>query len=191
MRIYFSASIHGLDQNRQRYEQIARLVEKAGHKINTDDVLGLTHQELSNFNEDDHLRFYKKVMNGMKRADALFAELSYTSTSAGFMIAQAMMMNKPVVIFYSGEEEPHLFRTQEKVNDRFMVVRYQRLDDLDKIVASALQFISDTQDIRFNFFLGAKHANYLNWIANTKKLPRSVHIRKLIDEHRLNQSDQQ
>ena len=183
MKIYFSASIHGLKQNQERYEKIARLVEKAGHRINTSHVLGLTHQEISNYDEEQHLEFYKKVMRGLKQSDALFAELSYTSTSAGFMIAQAMLMNKPVVIFYDGEEEPHLFRTQEKVNDRFMVVRYRRLDDLDKIVPSALQFVGDTQDIRFNFFVAAKHSNYLNWIAKNKKLPRSVYIRKLMDDH--------
>lgn len=186
MKIYFSASIHGIAQNKARYQKIADLVEKHGHRINMEDVLGVSHEEMSHFTEDQHLQFYNKVMKGIKQADAMFTELSYTSTSTGFMISQAMIMNKPVVVFYSGEEEPHLFKTQEKVNDRFMVVRYRHTDDLEKIVPSALQFVGDSQDVRFNFFISTKHSNYLNWIAKNKKLPRSVYLRKLIDEHQLN-----
>lgn len=190
MKIYFSASIHGIPQVGTNYERIAELVRKAGHTFVDDDVVGVTHEEMEKFTEEDSLKFYHKVHNSMKKADAFFAELSYTSTSVGYMIAQAVNFSKPVVIFFSGKQEPHMFTTLERVNERVMIVRYNDLKDLDKEVQHALDFVSESQDVRFNFFVSPKHSNYLNWISKTKRIPRSVYLRKLIDDQIINSSNQ-
>lgn len=183
MKIYFSASIHGSHQYGQNYQQIADLVRKAGHTFIDKHTIGVKHEDVQQYSEQDHLEFYKDVHAHLKRADAFFCELSYTSTSTGFMIATAVNMGKPVVIFYSGKEEPHLFQTLEKVSDRVAVVRYQHLDDLDKEVPRMLDFVNESQDVRFNFFISSRHSNYLDWISKTRKIPRSVYLRRLIDDH--------
>jgi hypothetical protein len=91
-------------------------------------------------------------------------------------------MGKPVVVFYSGDEEPHLFRSLEVTNDKLVVVRYSSLDDLDNEVPLMVDFINDTQDTRFNFFVSPSISAYLDWVSKAKRVPRSVYLRKLIDE---------
>lgn len=182
MKIHFSASIHGQGQFRAHQERITDLIRKHGHKVFDQDTLGISHDDVKEFTDQDHLDFYSRNYNNLKKADALFVELSYTSTSTGYMIALAVNQSKPVVIFYSGQEEPHLFNTLEKVNERVMVVRYQEIADLDKEVPRALDFVANAQDVRFNFFVSPGITNYLNWISKNRKIPRSVFLRKLIDE---------
>lgn len=183
MKIYFSASIHGLSHYQEHYRYIADAVKKAGHRLDVKHVLDVTSDDLRGYSDEEHYAFYRDVHNHLKAAEALFVEVSYTSTSTGFMIAEAINMGKPVVIFFSGKEEPHLFKTLEKVNERVMVVRYRDIADLDKDVPRALAFVSESQDVRFNFFIAAKHTNYLNWVSKNKRIPRSVYLRRLIDEH--------
>jgi hypothetical protein len=128
------------------------------------------------------IKRYKKNMVALKKADAVFAELSYNSTSAGYMVAAAVSMGKPVVIFYSGQEEPHLFRSLETVNEKLVVVRYKAIADLDHEVAMMIDFINDAQDTRFNFFVSPGISSYLDWVSKNRRIRRSVYLRKLIDE---------
>jgi nucleoside 2-deoxyribosyltransferase len=182
MNIYFIGSIHGRKVYQAHYQKIIELVETAGHKIKADHVMETDSAELQSYDEEALIKRYKKNMGSLKKADAVFAELSYGSTSAGYMVALAVAMGKPVVIFYSGQEEPHLFRTLEMVNDKLVVVRYKSVENLDHEVALMLDFINDAQDTRFNFFVSPSISAYLDWVAKNRRIPRSVYLRKLIDE---------
>jgi hypothetical protein len=183
MNIYFIASIHGRKQYQDNYQKIVELVQAAGHTIKADQILAANSQDiLEQDDEDAIVKRYKKNLVALKKTDAVFAELSYSSTSAGYMVAAAVAMGKPVVIFYSGQEEPHLFRSLETINDKLVVVRYKRLQDLDHEVSMMLDFINDAQDTRFNFFVSPGISAYLDWVAKNRRIPRSVYLRKLIDE---------
>jgi len=182
MRFFFSASIHGKQQFEQNYRAIEHEVKRLGHDIDISTVLDQNVQGMQELDEQQVLAFHKTVMNGMKRADALLIEASYPSTSVGFNLAAAVQLGKPIIIFYSGSQEPHLFRTLERINDKLQVIRYANLDQLRKELPSALAFATDTQDTRFNFFISPVHAKYLDWIAHNYKMSRSVYLRKLINQ---------
>lgn len=182
MRFFFSASIHGQQQFEQHYRVIEHEVKRLGHEIDTSTVINHDPAVMKDFDEQELLAFHKSVMNGMKRADALLIEASYASISVGFNLAAAVQLAKPVIIFHSGSQEPHLFRTLEKINDKLQVVRYTSLDELRKELPQALAFATDSQDTRFNFFISPEHAKYLDWIAQNYKMSRSVYLRKLINQ---------
>ena len=50
------------------------------------------------------------------------------------------------------------------------------------MVASALDYVSSAQDVRFNFFISPTIGLYLDWISKNKRIPRAVYLRKLIEE---------
>jgi len=150
--------------------------------VDANTVLTQDPAEMDKFDENRSLAFHKSVMNGMKRADGLLIEASYPSIGVGYNLASAVQLGKPVIVFYSGKEEPHIFRTLEKINDKFQVIRYSSHDQLRKEIPPALAFATENQDTRFNFFISPEHAKYLDWIAQTYKMSRSVHLRRLINK---------
>jgi hypothetical protein len=182
MKFFFNASIQGKPQLEATYQVIENEVKRLGHEVDSGAVMDNSVGEMKEWNEQEFLGFHKSVMNSMKKADAMILEASYPSTGAGFNLAAAIQLGKPVIIFYSGDHEPHIFRTLEKINDKVQIIRYTSLDHLKKEIAQALAFASDSQDTRFNFFISPEHAKYLDWIAQTYKMSRSVYLRKLINQ---------
>lgn len=182
MRFFFSASVHGKRLLESNYKLIAQEVQRLGHEVDVTTVLDQDPTDMDSWSEQKSLDLHKTVMNGMKKADGLLIEASYASTGVGFNLASAVHLGKPVIIFFSGKEEPHIFRTLEKINDKFQVIRYANLDQLRKEIAPALAFATENQDTRFNFFISPEHAKYLDWIAQTYKMSRSVYLRRLINK---------
>lgn len=189
MRFLFIASIHGKQQFEQNYKVIEQEVKRLDHDFEGSSVFNHTPESMKSLSEDDILAYHKTVMDKMKQADAILIEASYTSTSIGFNLADAMQLGKSVIIFYSGTQEPHLFRTLEKVNERLQVIRYANLDELRDEIPSALKFASDSQNVRFNFFISPSQSQYLDWIAKTQKISRSVYLRRLISSEMNQEQD--
>lgn len=181
MRVYFMASTHGRKKYLGTYKKIVELVNQQGATA-VEHVISSDAEYFKQLDERGHIHFHQKVLDEIKKADVIIAELSYTSTSMGYLVSTAVGMGKPVIVFYSGEEEPHLFVTLETSIDKFTVVRYKHESELDKEVPMILRFAQDNQDTRFNFFISPEISNYLNWVAKSRKVPRSVYLRKLIDE---------
>jgi hypothetical protein len=189
MKIFLGASIHGKAKYQVNYQLIADEAQAQGHTVLSDHVLGTTQEVVASGDQDADLAFHRKVMDGLKQADALFAEVSYPSTSVGYLVSVAVQMGKPVVVFYSGTEEPHLFRSLEKTNDKFQIIRYNSLENLKSEIPFAAEFVSSVQDVRFNFFISPELSVYLDWIARNRKIPRSVYLRNLIDADMVLQND--
>jgi len=182
MKIFLSASIYGKQHLEDSCKKIVELTKKSKNTIIADHILDTTNEQMAQWKKDQDIKYHNFVMNGIKDSDAVFAEISHPSTSVGFLIAIAVQAGKPVVCFYNGEEKPHLFNTLEEQNEKFVVVEYHTIADLDKLVPEMIEFIHEGQDTRFNFFVTPKHINYLNWIAKTRRIPRSVFLRRLIEE---------
>ena len=182
MNLYLVASLYGKKQFLVNYQRLVELVKKAGYQIQADHILRETEQTTAARSAVENVEFWQKMLEDLKKVDAVFAELSYSSSSAGYIIAQAVAMGKPVVIFFAGAQEPHLFQTLEAANDKLVVARYHDLKDLDKEVPMMLNYIHQAQDTRFNFFVSPNIAAYMDWVAQHKRLPRSVYLRNLLDE---------
>lgn len=181
MRFFFTASVHGKKQLESNYRLIEQEVKRLGHEVDNGNFSDQSPEEMDKWDEHQSLEFHKKIMNGMKRAEGLLIEASYPSVGVGFNLASAVQLAKPIIVFFTGKEEPHIFRTLEKINDKFQVVRYANLDQLRKEIPPALAFATENQDTRFNFFISPEHAKYLDWIAQTYKMSRSVYLRRLIN----------
>jgi hypothetical protein len=182
MTIFFSASVYGKDQFGDRYQKIVDLVKSSGHRIIADHILLTSHEEIQKRSSKDDNRELKKILEDVKRSDAVFVELSHASTSVGFFIAQALNLGKPVIIFFGGTQEPHILKSLESFNEKMAVVRYRDIADLEREVPLMIDFVSEVQDTRFNFFVSPSIATYLDWVSKEKRVPRSVYLRRLIDQ---------
>ncbi len=181
MNIFFTASVYGRPHFDPNYAKILTKIKEAGHMVNEENVLSFTNDEIKSWSPEKNIAHHKKLMESVKQADAFFAEVSNNSTSIGYLMSLAMQSGKPVVAFYSGQEEPHLFQTLEETSDKFQIIRYNSVKDLDKEVDYAIDFAVSAQDTRFNFFISPELSSYLDYIAKTRKIPRSVYLRNLID----------
>lgn len=189
MKIIFLASIYGKQQFVENYQTIIQEVETHGHTVQADHVMNNTAEVMAEWSEDQDFKFHKTLIDKIKATDVVFAEVSAASTSVGYLIAAALQAGKPVVVFYSGAQEPHLFKALEKLSDKFQVVRYKDVAELKKEIPFVLDFVSSIQDVRFNFFISADHASYLDWIARNRKIPRSVYLRHLIEDDMVDQKE--
>jgi len=181
MKIFFCASVHGKPKFESEYRLIEIRVKSLGHELVADHIFKNDSVTMETWTTKQHKEFYKLLVDGIKKADAVIAEVSYSSTSVGYLIAMALHAGKPTVVFYSGKEEPNLFRSLEEVNEKFQVIRYHSTQELEKEVPFGIEFILSAQDTRFNFFLTPDLSNYLNWVSKTRKTPRSVYLRDLIE----------
>jgi hypothetical protein len=89
----------------------------------------------------------------------------------------AISQGKPVIALYKGNNIPMLL--SELDDPRVQVISYTDAN-LKKVLEDALNFAKDQADARFNFFISPSHANYLDWVAKNRRIPRSVYLRSLI-----------
>jgi len=179
MKIFFIASIYGSERFGKNYEAIVDLLKEEGHTVYAGHIFGVSAKDLQSWDDEKDIQFHKKVLAGIKRADLVVAELSYSSTSVGYLASIAVESGKPTIAFYSGKETPHLLKTIVE-SEKFQVVHYNTMEELKKEIASLIDYAIEQRDTRFNFFVSRKLTLYLNWISQKKRIPRAVYLRQLI-----------
>ncbi len=180
MKIYFIGSISGRAQYEENYKKIVEIFEKLDVEVLNESVLDIDFKQIEDVSFEEEAEYYEQVNDWINQADVVLAEVSHQSTSVGHEITLALSKNKPVVAISAKEEYPIIFKGIK--NDRLQLIKYA-LDNLEKKLSAALKTASEVQDTRFNFFISPQHQNYLDWIAKNRKIPRSVFLRRLIDEH--------
>jgi hypothetical protein len=181
MKIYFTASLRGKDELGKNYSQISELISEMGH-TNLDTLFETADAET--FYEGGHeeqMRLYKATMQKIKSADVVILEVSKHSLSMGFVMNQALDLGKSVIALYVKDRPP--FFASGIDNDKLQVLEYSP-QTLSTVLGSALDYAQETMDTRFNFFISPSLSHYLDWISQTKKIPRSVYLRQLIEEDR-------
>lgn len=123
--------------------------------------------------------WYKEITQQVRSADAVFVEISYPSTvNVGHILTYALDNGKPVVALYNSGREPFFLRG--RVDDKLVLLEYTD-SDVEEVVTTALDYVSSSQDVRFNFFISPAIGRYLDWVARKKRIPRAVYLRKLIE----------
>ncbi|MGD9129281.1 MAG: hypothetical protein PVJ09_02230 [Candidatus Woesebacteria bacterium] len=183
MKIYFDSSGRGIDKFGKYYQKIYQLIIDLGHE-NINELIQAEQskkfrQKFYNGKHDEKIKHYKRTINKIKKADVVVLELSVHSLSMGFLLHKALESGTPVIALYHKGFEPHYIMGVE--NDKLQVLEYSDKDDLKELLKYALNYASDQQDTRFNFFISPKHQNYLDWISRNKRIPRSVYLRDLIE----------
>lgn len=183
MKIFFLASIVAKKSARKNYQNIIQLLEDNGYKVEADYLDEYSVGNLEELAESGDInKVHKEYVKGIKACDIVVAEVTEQRVGIGYLISHALDLNKPIIVLSRGDQQPFIFDALQK-DEKFIFYNYEDIDDLRNEVGMLLDFASDQQDTRFNFFISPKHQNYLDWIAKEKKIPRSVFLRRLIEEH--------
>lgn len=187
MKIYFSASISQMSpQVKQNYQMIVKTLEDFGHSVIADHVLGRGSDSYEDQDERESLSVQRKLTKWKKQADLVVVEVSNKSFGVGQEIALAVASNKPVIALYNSSKEPHILR--DAGTELILLTKYNETN-IKSVLKQALDYSSEQQDIRFNFFISPTLIQYLDWVSKTKRVPRSVYLRKLIEEDMQNNED--
>ncbi len=186
MKAYFVASLAGKQKYQENYKQIYQTLKKLGLELLSDHILTTDPKIVAKISEEEEKKFYNKMRTWIKKSDVFIAEVSYRSTNVGHEISLAISKNKPVILLHVKDQKPILFKGLD--SEKVQVIEYSP-HSLYEDLEYALNYAKGQQDSRFNFFIDPGLQNYLDWIAKTEKIPRSVFLRDLIQQHMENNPD--
>lgn len=187
MKIYFVASISGRQKYLDNYKLIIDTLKKQGHTV-YEDTIRPSQEEVYGLNDDEKVKFYKQVLTWINKSDVVIAETSHSSLSVGHEISVSLDKSKPVVVLYTEGHAPHFLEAIR--DDRLIIEKYDE-KNVSVILEDALEKAANQQDTRFNFFITPRIAGYLDWLSKTKRMPRAVYLRKLIEDHMNENQDYQ
>lgn len=186
MKVYYIAAIYAAKKYQKNYEAINKVLSNLDPDLVNENFLGLSLDEIKSSSSEDNQNtkdHYKKVLGSIKRADIVVAEVSYPSSiNVGHEITLAMEYEKPVLALYSKGNSPIFLEGYQ--SEKFILAEYdpEDLSGLDRLINSSVKKLMKAIDIRFNFFVSPKISNYLDWVSREKRIPRSVYLRRLIEE---------
>lgn len=187
MKIYFSASIKQMNSHyRTNYQNIVTVLEELGHKVISEHILSKTYTDYISQSEEESVAIHRKMTHWKKQADIAVFEVSNPSLGVGQEIAQALSATKPVICLYEEGSSPHILRDE---GGEYLLLLSYRKDNVKAVVKDAIDYASEKQDTRFNFFISPKIANYLDWVSKEKRVPRAVYLRRLIEADMKKQTD--
>jgi hypothetical protein len=183
MKVYFSASARAKHFCPECLDKIYEKIEQLGYTHVTDWMRRVDPDRFYKRTPEEAAKFYKEMIDGIKKADICVFETSLDSAGIGFSINVALDAGKPVVALYNRHHDPkrkapyllHMIR-----HPKIQVLEYT-LENLDETLEDALEVAKDLMDIRFTFFLTPSLVNYLDFIKRERRMARATFIRRLIE----------
>lgn len=179
MKIFFNASLTGKKLYQSNYLAIINQLEKLGHTIISAPVKTAELTKVTQASQQQAEKYYEDLMKSIAAADINVFEVSYPSTGIGHEIAVSLHKGKPVIALYVKGKNPYIF--DSVIDEKLQVLEY-RISELDTLLKDAVEYATDQQDVRFNFFVSPEIQRYLDWVAKFKRTPRAVYLRELLEK---------
>ncbi|MCA9372111.1 hypothetical protein KC726_04395 [Candidatus Woesebacteria bacterium] len=179
LKLYFTGSIAARDKYLDQYKKIVAYAKDGGkNEVIADHMFKVSEKEINMSTRKERLAFHAKLERWIHSCDGIIAETSFPSISVGYEISLALKVGKPVLILYSEGGPPSLLAHHK--DEKLLCEKYSS-DTLKRLVSEFLEYIQSSSDLRFTFFITPKISSYLNTVAKKDKLPKSVYLRKLIE----------
>ena len=181
MQVYFIASSRLVEKDAALYRRIYDCIAD-GNKMVSDKVLRWTKMGIRDLRNEPlkvKRENYEESIKSLKKSELVIIEVSGHSMSAGYLISQALEMNKPVIALYKSESKPVFIGGI--VNQKLFLVEYDK-DNVEEVLKTTLKKVTSLIDVRFNFFVNPKILTYLDKVAQERMVPKSVFLRNLIEK---------
>lgn len=180
MKIYFTASISTKNEYGKEYKAIVAVLKKLGHSVVSEHILEKNINLVLSQSEAEQQRYYRSMLSRINECDLMVAEVSFPSTvHIGHELTLALEKGKPVLALHQSGKRPVLFWGID--SEKFYLAEYD-LKNLDRILRDSIEYLSDQQDVRFNFFISPKIQQYLDWVSKYRRTPRAVYLRELLEK---------
>lgn len=180
--VYFVAPLVGKKKYGEIYKRISSILKKNNYKV-YDDINNISHQEAQDFTENQMKKYFTRVEKLIRNSDIFVAEISEKSTSIGFEIGIAYILNKPILLLRSKEKSTKL-GAPFRANKTKIIVRSYDETDIEQNINSFLKksekgILIDEKVIKFT----AQNKKYIEHVQQKNNLSSfSLTLRKLIDQ---------
>ena len=135
MKIFFTAAITGGRAKQPQYTDIVETLEQYGTVFSKH----VAEATLGAYGETDVTKeeIHDRELDALRKSDVAVAEVTTPSLGVGYLVAQAVNLNKKVIALYNGEDSMKL--TAMVAGDKQIRVRlYKTREDLVTIFNSEL-----------------------------------------------------
>ncbi len=179
MKVFFTASLRGQKKLINDYQKIFETIEKLGCQNLDDFILKGDFPKLRGSSDRHRVALLRKAIKQIKKADIIVLEVSVHSLSMGYLMNRSLEEGKPVILLYKEGIRPFLPIGVEDPN--LQTVPYSE-GDLVAVLKDALEEAKRNVGSRFTIILSPRINSFLNRMARSKRIPRSVFIRSLIEK---------
>jgi nucleoside 2-deoxyribosyltransferase len=180
MKVYFTTSVGDIEKVRSHVDHIFKFVESHGHTM--DRFNYRKDPALETQSDDEMIGSYKHIVNAIKSCDFMIAELTGSSTGAGFEISLALGEKKPVLVLYNETIRKNLptpFRGNK--NKLLRAKKYRNEQDIDNAIKYFFLDVQNLIDTKFILIIPPTIDRYLEWNAREKGLPKAEVTRTAIE----------
>ncbi len=182
-KIYFTASLRGIQYYLHNYQEIYRCLEELGCEHLDKEILTLNkskyYSSLERKGSKEFHKLYEKKIKAIQEASMCVFEVSIQSLSIGFQVQRALDYHKPTVLLYLPENTPHFLKGME--NDKIIAAEYTS-ENLSEVVKKAYEEALSKRDQRFNFFISTELLTHLEDASAKKGITKSNYLRSLIEK---------
>ena len=135
MNIYFSGSIYGGRQKLEAYKKLVKELTKFGNVLDeevADDNVLIREESISDKD------VFESLVDRLKRADLVFAEVTVPSLGVGYEIGYADKTNKRIICVYDKTVTPKL-TTMLRGNNRLKIIPSTNINEIINNLANILK----------------------------------------------------
>ncbi len=185
MKVYFTASLRGVQFYEQYYKKIYDEIEKLGYVHLDKEIFTLNriryYNDLETIGRDAHVDLYRRKMKALQDADVCIFEVSLHSLSIGFQIEKALNYLKPTIVLYLEDNNPYFLDGVE--NEKLILSSYTS-KSIHKVLTECFEIAQKKKEQRFNFFLSPDLLIHLEEASKKKGVTKSMYVRSLIEKDR-------
>lgn len=178
-KIFFDASLSGKKYYKDEYQAIVSKLKDLGCAIVAAPVIDGNVHSVVQETQVEAEKYYQNLMKWIGNADINVFEVTHPSIGIGHEIAVALHKGKSVIALYTNDKKPYVL---ESITDEKLQVLEYQINELGTLLKDALEYATDQQDVRFNFFVSPEIQQYLDWVAKYKRTPRAVYLRELLEK---------
>lgn len=177
MKVYFTAAIARNDETFRRYSSIISHLRSLGYSV-VSNIEAPAKDTIDEVSRETLLDLQNTVEHWIHDCNFMVVDTLSPSVSVGYEISQALRLRKPVLVFHDTSGPPSLLRFHKNVNlisERYDPKAFK--DAIDRFVR-AIEWKAET---KFIFLITPEIAAFLDYIVAREKTPKSVYVRKLIE----------
>lgn len=159
-------------------------------------LLQRTSITILNYQKMGMVSYQEFASNTLQRAQGLILEITEPTPELHYLLAQAVILNKPTLCLYRKNKPPrdilnHLHK--QNIPSRIMTKNYTVVT-LEQVAQSFLHAIdtkivlTETPTIKFTLRLTPTIEHYLEWLGTQQQANKAEYIRTLLKQSALNDS---
>ncbi len=185
MKVYFTASLRGMQFYEQYYNKIYNEINKLGYTHLDREIFTLNrvryYHELETIGRDAHVDLYRRKLKSLQNADICVFEVSLHSLSIGFQIEKALNYLKPTIVLFLEDNKPYFL---DGIDNEKLILSSYNNKNIHTVLRDCFEIAQKKKEQRFNFFLSPELLIHLDEASKKKGVTKSMYVRSLIEKDR-------